>query len=78
MVHISKLSVIMERRNGNEPVPFNFKSVKKNGEIIEGKNCILTSSYHGNNTLNIKFPNGQVRKLRKLGFIEINGTEVVI
>lgn len=68
----------MERRNNGDPVPFQFKAVKKSGEIIEGKNCILTSSFHHNNTLNIKFPNGQMRKLRKVGFIEINNTEVAI
>ena len=68
----------MERRNGNDPVPFSFKAIKKNGEIIEGTDCILTSSYHANKTLNIKFPNGQIRKLRKIGIIKINGTEVVI
>lgn len=78
MIHISKLSVIMERVNNGQPVPFSFKAVKKSGEIIEGQNCILTSSYHKNNTLNIKFPNGQLRKLRKVGIIEINGTEVVV
>lgn len=78
MIHISKISVIMERQNQGEKVPFQFKAVKKNGEIIEGKDCILTSSFHHNNTLNIKWPNGQIRKLRKVGIIELNNTEVTI
>lgn len=68
----------MERKTGKEPVPFSFKAVKKNGEIITGENVILTSEFHGNNTLNIKYPNGQVRKLRKVGFIELNKQEVFI
>ncbi len=67
----------MERKAGADPVPFSFKAVKKSGEIITGNDCILLSSFHQNNTLNIKFPSGQVRKLRKLGVIEINGQEVV-
>lgn len=78
MIHISKLSVVMERRTGKDPVPFSFKAVKKSGEIIEGKDVILISSYHENNTVNLKYPNGQVRKLRKVGFIEVNNQEVVI
>ena len=78
MIHLSRVGVVMERKMGNNPAPFDFKAVKKNGEIIEGKNCILTSSFTANNTVNIKFPNGQMRKLRKIGFIELNGTEVTL
>jgi hypothetical protein len=68
----------MERMNGTQPAPFSFKAVKKNGEIIQGVNCILTSSYTLNNTVNIKFSNGQMRKLRKVGIIELNGQEVTL
>ena len=78
MIHLSKISLVMERRNGKEMIPFSFKAVKKNGEIVEGSDCILISSFNENQTLNIKFPNGQVRKLRKHGIIELNGQEVVI
>lgn len=70
--------LVMERKEAGQPVPFDFKAVKKNGEIIEGKNCILLSSFNQNQTLNIKFPNGQIRKLHRIGLMELNGQEVFI
>lgn len=69
--------LVLERKEAGQPVPFSFKAITKSGEIIEGQNCILLSSFNQNQTLNIKFPNGQIRKLRKLGLVELNGQEVV-
>ena len=49
------------------------------GEIVEGKECICTSSFDKNKTQNIKFVNsGQVRKIRNLSIIEFNWEEVFI
>lgn len=80
VIHVSKLLLIAERKNGNgEPVPFSFKAVTLKGDLIEGENCIATSSYNSGRTVNIKFPeSGEFRKLRLISFIEFNGQEVFI
>lgn len=80
MLHISKISVVCERKDpSGQPVPFSFKAVTLDGRIIDGKNCIITSSNHQRKTVNIKYlESGEFRKLRLISFIEINGQEVVI
>ena len=78
MIHISKLSLVTEKRDARgEPVPFDFKAITLKGEIIEGKDCIVTSSNNERHTRNIKYlASGEFRKLRNISFIEINGVEV--
>lgn len=79
MIHISKISVVCEQRAGKAPAPFSFKAVKKNGEIITGENCVLTSSHSKTRSMNIKWlDSGEIRKLKLIQFIELNGTEVTL
>ena len=80
MIHISKINLITEKKDARgEPVPFSFKAVKMNGEIITGKNCIVTSSNFKNRTRNIKWLDSkQFRKIRNVAFIEFNGVEITL
>lgn len=80
MIHISKLNFLTEKKDAKgEPVPFNFKAITLKGEIIEGKNCIVTSSNFKRRTRNIKFLNSdEFRKLRNISFIELDGIEVTM
>jgi len=77
MLHFSKLNDLMEKKGADgEPAPFSFKYIKKNGEIITADDCIRTSSFYDGRTSNIKWPNGEIRKLKNICFIEFNGVEV--
>lgn len=80
MLHVSKISLVCERKDpSGQPVPFSFKAITLEGAVIDGSNCIITSSNHARKTVNIKFlDSGEFRKLRLISFIEINGQEVVI
>jgi hypothetical protein len=80
MLHISKITLIAERKDANrQPVPFSFKAITLQGELVEGTNCIITSSFHAGRTVNVKFlDSGEFRKFRLISFIEFNGQEVCI
>ncbi len=80
MIHISKINLLTEKKDGRgKAVPFDFKAITLKGEILEGKNCIVTSSNHKNKTRNIKFQDSEeFRKLGNLSFIELNGVEVTM
>lgn len=60
--------------------PFSMKFVKSStGEVVAVKQAVLTSSYEGNRTYNIKFlPSGQIRKIRQLSIMEFNGIKVYV
>ena len=72
--------MITERKDARgEPVPFDFKAITLRGEIIEGKDCIVTSSNTIRRTRNIKYiASGEFRKLHNISFIELNGVEVTL
>jgi len=78
MIHFSKIPLVTERKDAQgEPVPFSFKAISLKGEIIEGDDCIVTSSNNERRTRNIKYlASGEFRKLRNISFIELNGVEV--
>ena len=80
MIHISKINLITEKKNADgKPVPFSFKAVSLKGEIIDGENCVVTSSNYHNNTRNIKWlDSGEIRKIKNVSFIELNGVEVTM
>jgi hypothetical protein len=80
MIHSSKINIITEKKDGSgKALPFDFKAVTLEGEIIEGNNCIVTSSHHAGRTRNIKYPDSnEFRKLRNISFIELNGVEVTM
>ena len=78
MIHISKINLITEKEGPDgKPVPFAFKAITLKGEVIEGKNCVVTSSNYKQNTRNIKWlASGEIRKIKNISFIELNGVEV--
>lgn len=80
MIHISKLNIITEKKDARgEPIPFDFKAITLKGEILEGKNVIVTSSNFHRRTRNIKFKeSGEYRKIRNISFIEVNGIEITM
>ncbi|MCD8176707.1 MAG: hypothetical protein LUE98_04505 [Tannerellaceae bacterium] len=77
-IRMREIASIIEAKDGEgKGIPFSGKVFKKNGELMVLKDVICTSSYHGG-TYNLMFPNGQIRKVKGLFFIEINGREVMI
>lgn len=73
MVHISQLHKIVERGE------FSISFVSRSGEVITGKRCICTSFHSKGRTMNIKWcDSGQIRKVRRVSVIHINGEEVVL
>lgn len=80
MLHVSKIVTVAERKDvQGKPVVFAFKAVTLKGELIEGENCVLTSSNNALRTVNIRFLlSGEVRKLHLFSFIEFNGQEVFL
>jgi hypothetical protein len=80
MLHVSKITSVAARKDANrQPVPFSFKAITLQGEIVEGTNCIITSSFHAGKTVNVKFlESGEYRKFRLISFIEFNGQEVFL
>ena len=80
MIHISKINLLTEKKDAlGDPLPFSFKAIKLNGEIIDGKKCIVTSSNFKRRTRNVKWIDSvEFRKLRNISFIEFNGVEVTM
>lgn len=80
MIHISKLNILTEKKDATgQPVPFSFKAITTDGRIISGENCIVTSSYSHNSSRNVKWLDSTAfRKLRNVGFIELNGVEITL
>ncbi len=80
MIHISKINLITEKKDSNgDPVRFEFKAITLEGYIITGLNCIVTSSNYKRRTRNIKYmDSGEIRTIRNISFIELNGVEVTM
>lgn len=77
MLHISALTTLTEGTRKHEP--FSFKYVTKDGDILEGENCLITSSNNSRRTKNIQFiDSGEIRTIREVSIIEFNGKEVFI
>lgn len=73
MIHLTKVRKVIDTGN-----LFSMKFWKKDGEVVFAQNVISTSSYHGNNTINIKFTNGEFRKVKAIRIFEFNGEEVCL
>ena len=78
MLYYSNIPDIIQRKDKDrKPVTFSFEAVSKSsGDIIKGENCICTSSFV--KTVNIQWPSGSVRKLRKILFIKLNDQEIIV
>lgn len=72
MLHYSKVGTVLGAQKS-----FSFVAVAKStGEIITGVDCTCTSNYVY--TLNIRWPSGEIRKLYKVLFLEINGKKIFV
>jgi hypothetical protein len=80
MLHASIISTLMDQTDEKgKPKRVNLKFYKQStGEKVDANDVILTSYYHRNGTLNIKWPNGDVRKIRLALITEFNGKEVYL
>lgn len=68
----------MRKDTSGELIPFRVKFIKlSTGSIVEGE-VVCTSKYFENRTINIKFENGEFRKIRTISIIEFNGVETYI
>ena len=68
-----------EKDEKGKPKRVNLKFYKySTGEKAEAQDVFLTSYYHRNGTINIQFPNGEVRKIRLALITEFNGKEVYL
>lgn len=71
---------MMERTDASgDPLPFQLKYVKKNGEVREYTRCVLTSLHSKGTTLNV-LPEGEItpRTIRRVTIIEFNHVRVYL
>jgi len=62
-----------------EKQPIDLAFWKENGESVEADSVICTSSYHKNNTANIRFTeSGEIRKIFVPAIYKINNQEVAL
>lgn len=80
MIKQSRLWELMERKDASgEPLPFQLKFVKENGEVREYASCVLTSIHSAGTTLNV-LPEGESfpRTIRRVTIIEFNHVRVYL
>jgi hypothetical protein len=79
MLHASKIPLVMDVTDEKGlPKKVNLSVYTSKGEIMECQDVILTSYFHRNGTLNLKFPNGEIRKIRLVLIVQFNGMEVYL
>lgn len=79
MIHVSVIPSICERKDvAGKPVTFSFRAVTKKGEVIDGEQCTMTSHHSLGKTINVKFPGGEIRKIKLISLIQFNGQEVFV
>ncbi|MBN2747354.1 MAG: hypothetical protein JXR34_11570 [Bacteroidales bacterium] len=77
MIHVSAINTITE--GAAKEIPFSFKAITKKGELLEGDNCVCTSSNNKRKTRNIKFLDSEeIRTIHDIQIIEFNGKEVFL
>lgn len=78
VIHIRKAVKHIERKDERgKPIPFSARVLKKDGGVAIFKEAVCTSSYH-KGTMNFRTPNNEVRKIKAIYIIELNGQEVVL
>jgi len=81
MIHYSAVYHIIEKKDAKGiPIPFSCLYRKRSsGELITIENAVVTSSYHADSSFTVKFINsGEIRKLRSVLFMQVNGIEVYV
>lgn len=80
LIKQSRLWQIMERKDAQgQPIKFQIKFVKQNGEIREYAQCHLTSMHSAGATINV-LPLGETRprKITRISIIEFNHIPVYL
>jgi hypothetical protein len=78
MLHHSAIPSVIERKdNKGKPVVFDITFVKlSTGEIVHAPGVQCTSSHFEPRTYNIKLQNGEIRKVRHVSILKINGKTI--
>lgn len=77
-IHLSKIWAIMEQtdRRG-KPKPFTFQYAKKNGELADYPEGVMTSIFSKGATVNIRV-NGETKTFRKVCITRFNEFKVYL
>lgn len=76
MMNISLMRKILQATKGET---VNLKFWKKNGEIVEANNVVVTSKDWKNHTINIRFEeSGEFRTIRLVTIFEFNDIEIFL
>jgi hypothetical protein len=79
MLHYLQISKLAETKDKQEkPIPLFITYVKKTGEVEKYEYARCTSSHFRPASINIELPNGDIKKLRCINIIKINGNETFI
>ena len=74
MLHLAQARKIIESGE-----PFDVSFWKRNGEIVDARNVVCTSSYFHGNTFNFKWlDSSQFRKVKALLIFNVNGEEIYL
>ncbi len=74
MLHLAQARKIIESGD-----PFDVSFWKRNGEIVDARNVVCTSSYFRGNTFNFKWiESSQFRKVKALLIFNVNGEEIYL
>ena len=82
MINVSEIPSIVLKRVGKkiiEQPTFSLCFVADDGRLVEVDECICTSAFHRNRTINIRIASsGEIRKVRTITIIRYNGVETVV
>lgn len=78
MIYHSKVHQLLDAKDTTgECLPVDISFIKgSTGEIIQAYGVVKISQKPENDTYNFRWPNGQIRTIKKLAIIKINGHEV--
>lgn len=79
MLLLSEVHTIIDRKNAegrNSPFNITFLSAS-DGSKIEAENVVLISTQKLHNTLNLKWPSGEIRTIHKPAILKINDHEII-
>jgi len=69
--------VIEAQDKKGDLIPFSCRVYTKGGKRMDCADVVCTSSHHGG-TYNVRFPNGDTRKIRECYITSLNGREVFV
>jgi uncharacterized protein YwbE len=72
MLHHSAIPSIIEQPGVNVKLKF----IKSTGQVVECNNVVCTSSHFRPRTYNVRFENGEIRKVKHVSIIEVNGEPI--